>query len=160
MEKKKAAFVNGYDIVYLTMIVNRAYRVTIFAVSLVLLSHLIPKSASAEKKMFTARIDHDGVQRVEITGGEYYFDPDHIIVKVNTPVELTAIKTAGITPHNIIVKAPEAGIDISENVGRKPKTVTFTPVKTGRFEIYCDKRFLFFKNHKERGMHGVLEVVE
>jgi len=160
MDKNKVAFVNGYDIVYLTMIAKRLYRVTIFAVSMVLLTHLITTGAYAAEKMFRAQTDGDGVQRVEITGGEYYFDPDHIIVKVNTPVELTIIKSPGITPHNIIIKAPEAGIDINENMGRKPETVTFTPVKTGRFEIYCDKRFLFFKNHKERGMHGVLEVVE
>ena len=154
------AFANGYDIVYLMMIANRAYRVTIFAVLLVVLSYLITAAACAEEKGFRAGIDSDGVQRVSVTGGEYYFDPDHIIVKVNTPVEMTIIKTPGITPHNIIIKEPEAGIDINENMGRKSKTVTFTPLKTGRFEIYCDKRFLFFKNHKERGMHGVLEVIE
>ena len=142
------------------MIANRSYRTTIFALSIVLLSHLVTADAYAEEKIFRAVIDHDGIQRVEITGGEYYFDPDHIIVRVNTPVELTIIKTPGFTPHNIIIKAPEAGIDINESMGRKPATVTFTPVKTGRFEIYCDKRFLFFRSHKDRGMHGVLEVVE
>ena len=74
MEKNNASFVNGHDIVYLMMIPERSYRTTIFALSLVLLFHLIEASACAEEKMFRARIDHDGVQRVEITGGEYYYE--------------------------------------------------------------------------------------
>jgi len=41
----------------------------------------------------------------------------------------------------------------------EPKTVTFTPEKTGKYEIYYDKRFLFFASHREKGMEGILEVV-
>ena len=159
-ERKKTAFADGCDILYLMMTAKRSCSAVISAVSLVALILLRTSGGYAAEKMFRAQTDDDGIQRVKITGGEYYFDPDHIIVKVNTPVELTIIKTPGITPHNIIIKAPEAGIDINENMGSKLETVTFTPLKTGRFEIYCEKRFLFFKNHKERGMHGVLEVIE
>lgn len=131
-----------------------------FVVPLVLCLSVFRADVHGAEKIFRAVVDGDGIQRVDITGGEYYFDPDHIIVTVNAPVTLTFRKTPGITPHDIIIKAPEAGIDINENMGRKPATVTFTPTKTGRFEIYCSKRFLFFKNHKDRGMKGVLEVVE
>jgi len=128
--------------------------------SLVVLFQFIALNAQAQEKVFRATVDSDGVQRVEITGGSYYYDPDYIIVKVNVPVELTVTKTPGITPHNILIKAPEAGIEINENISTEPKTVTFTPVKTGKFDLYCDKRFLFFKNHREKGMKGILEVVE
>jgi plastocyanin domain-containing protein len=86
--------------------------------------------------------------------------PDHIIVKDNIPVELTFKQTTGIAPHNILIKAPEAGIEINEDMSVEPKTVTFTPAMTGKFDIFCDKRFLFFKNHREKGMEGVLEVIE
>jgi len=45
-------------------------------------------AAAAEKKEFTAKTDPDGVQRVEILAGSYFFNPNYIIVKVNVPVEL------------------------------------------------------------------------
>lgn len=113
-----------------------------------------------QDKSYTASVDSDGVQRVKIVGGEYYYDPNHIIVKVNVPVELTIEKTPGITPHTFVIKAPDAGIDININITTDPKTVKFTPVKTGRYQLYCDKKLLFFKSHREKGMEGVLEVIE
>ena len=32
--------------------------------------------------------------------GSYFFKPNHIIVKANVPVELTADRESGITPHD------------------------------------------------------------
>ena len=111
------------------------------------------------EKRFVAEVK-DGVQRVEMTGGEYYFDPNVVVVKVNVPVELKVRKEAGITPHNLVLKAPEAGIAIDESLSGEPKTITFTPTKVGKYEFDCTKKLPFVKSHKERGMHGVLEVVE
>lgn len=122
--------------------------------------HFLSSSVLAQEKIYRAAVDSDGIQRVKITGGSYYYEPDYIIVKVNVPVDLTFKKAPGIAPHNMKINAPEAGIEIDENMGGEPRTVTFTPGKTGKFEIYCDKRFLFFKSHREKGMEGVLEVVE
>ncbi|MEK6581437.1 MAG: quinol oxidase [Nitrospirota bacterium] len=113
-----------------------------------------------EKKVFKAAIDKDGVQRVEVIGGEYFFEPYHIIVKINVPVELTVRKKPGIVPHDIIVNAPEAGINFREDLSKEPKVIKFTPKKTGKYPVYCSKKLLFFKSHKERGMEGLLEVVE
>ena len=115
---------------------------------------------SAQKKAFIASIDQDGVQKVEIIAGSYYFDPDYIIVKVNVPVEIKIKKETGITPHNIVITAPDAGIDFAEDLSKEPKIIRFTPLKTGKYPFYCDKRFLFFKSHRERGMEGILEVRE
>lgn len=116
--------------------------------------------AHTQQKAYRASIDSDGIQRVEVMGGSYYYDPDYIIVKVNVPVEMTFRKIPGITPHNIVIDAPQVGIEVNEDMSTDPKTVTFTPSGTGKFAIYCDKRFLFFKNHREKGMEGVLEVEE
>lgn len=113
-----------------------------------------------EEKRKVAEIGADGIQRVEVTGGDYYYDPDYIVVKANVPVELTVKKESGIVPHNIIIKAPEAGIDFSEGMSTKPKVIRFTPTKAGKYPFECDKRFLFFKDHKDRGMKGTLEVEE
>jgi heme/copper-type cytochrome/quinol oxidase subunit 2 len=108
---------------------------------------------------FVSTIGSDGVQHIEIIGGEYYFDPNYIVVKINTPVELKVKKATGYVAHDIEVKAPEAGIDFEVDLGKDWKSVTFTPSKVGKYEMICDKRFLWFKSHKDRGMDGYIEVV-
>jgi plastocyanin domain-containing protein len=112
------------------------------------------------EKSVVATVNPDGTQRVEILGGGYYFDPNVIVVKVNIPVELIVRKEAGITPHDIVLKAPDAGINFAESLSTDPKTIRFTPTKVGKYPFECSKRLLFFKSHKDQGMHGVLEVVE
>ena len=115
-------------------------------------------AAAAEKKEFTAKTDPDGVQRVEILGGSYFFDPNYIIVKVNIPVELKVKKEPGMMPHDIVLKAPEAGIDFAQDLKETPEIIKFTPKKTGTYPFACEKKFLFFESHKDKGMKGVLEV--
>jgi plastocyanin domain-containing protein len=131
---------------------------TTVAALLVTAVAVLGADAPAEKR-FVAEVK-DGVQSVEMTGGGYYFDPNVVVVKVNVPVALTIRKEPGITPHNIVIKAPEAGINIDEAISTEPKTIRFTPTKAGNYPFECTERFLFFKSHRDRGMHGVLEVVE
>lgn len=113
-----------------------------------------------KEKRFVATVGADGVQRAEMVGGDYYYDPNYIIVKVNRPVELKVKKAAGYIPHNLVAKAPEAGIDFNIDLKGDPQTVRFTPTKTGTYPIYCDKSILWFKTHREKGMEGMIEVVE
>lgn len=115
--------------------------------------------AKGVEKRFVATVGSDGVQHVEVIGGEYYFDPNYIVVKVNTPVELKVKKAEGYVPHDIAVKAPEAGIDFKADMGKEWQSITFTPTKVGKYEMVCDKRLLWFKSHKDRGMDGFIEVV-
>lgn len=117
-------------------------------------------SQEMQQKPYTAAVDADGVQRISMTGGEYFFEPKHVIVKINVPVELSVKKTSGFVPHNIIIEAPEAGIEVKENIGKDPTVIKFMPKKAGKYPFYCDKRFLFFKNHRARGMEGIIEVIE
>lgn len=128
-----------------------------------------PRPESAESryqgnwqgKRFVARMGAKGVQRVEMVGGEYFFDPNYIVVKVNKPVELTIKKTAGYIRHNLIATSPEAGIvfniDLKEEVAQ---TVKFTPKKIGKYPIYSDKSMFGFKTDREKGMEGLIEVVK
>ncbi len=116
--------------------------------------------AGEKEKVFRATVGDDGVQRVEVMGGSYFFNPNHIIVKVNVPVELIVRKESGIVPHNIVIKAPEAGIDFDVAMASEPKVIRFTPTRVGTYPMYCSKKLLFFESHREKGMEGVLEVVE
>jgi plastocyanin domain-containing protein len=105
-------------------------------------------------------VDKDGVQRVDVLAGEYFFQPRHIVVKVNMPVELKVRKEALIIPHDIVIDAPLAGITVNESLSRDPKSISFTPTKSGTYPMFCSKKPPFMSSHREKGMEGLLEVVE
>lgn len=131
----------------LTALVNLAFSAPVLAQS------------SSPDQAVVARLDPDGIQRANIVGGEYFFDPAHLTVKVNIPVELTIAKEAGIVPHSIIIDAPQSGIMVDEEMGANPRKIAFTPTAVGVYPYFCSKKLLFFKSHREKGMEGVLEVV-
>ena len=116
-------------------------------------------AAQGDKEKVVATMDADGVQRVRILGGSYFFKPGHIVVKVNVPVELLASRESGITPHNLLIQAPEAGLKVEEDLGTEPKKIAFKPTAVGKYPIYCSKKLPFMAGHREKGMEGVLEVV-
>lgn len=115
--------------------------------------------AQDQKEVYVAKVDPDGVQRVRLEGGGYFFKPKHIVIKVNVPVELLASREAGVVPHNLVIKAPEAGIAVEEDLAAEPKKIAFTAMAVGKYPFYCSNKLLFFASHRERGMEGVLEVV-
>ena len=111
-----------------------------------------------EKQVLKA--DADGVQRTKVVAGSYFFRPNHIVVKVNAPVEILASREAGMTPHDFVIRAPDAGIAVEQDLATEPRKIAFTPRKVGKFPIYCSKKPPFGgASHRERGMEGVLEVV-
>ena len=129
----------------------------IFSGYIFLLSSIKPTLLLAAP--FIVETSKDGVQRAEIIIDTYSYTPNHIVVVVNRPVELTLKSVTWIVPHNFVIKAPEAGIDISKDVqAGQTITISFTPAKEGRFKFLCDKKLLFFKSHQEKGMEGILEV--
>ena len=46
------------------------------------------------------------------------------------------------------------------SLGDQPKTIKFTPTKVGKYSFWCTHKIPFSKSHRDRGMNGVLEVVE
>ena len=132
-------------------------RLSVLAILLIILFANIARS---EEKKVVASIGADGVQRVEMVGGSYFFDPNDVIVKVNVPVEIKIRMESGIIPHDFVLKAPEAGMDVKVELREEPQTIRFTPTKVGEYPFYCDKKLLFFESHREKGMKGILEVRE
>ncbi|AJE02950.1 cupredoxin domain-containing protein [Geobacter pickeringii] len=139
-------------------------RIVMFAAALFVLAALPALGDEGGEKpgqtTFRAPVDADGVQRVELVGGDYFFRPNRIIVRVNVPVELRVRKETVLVPHDLVVNAPEAGIDFKIDLEREPAVIRFTPTKAGSYPMYCDKKLLFFPSHREKGMEGVIEVVE
>ena len=132
----------------------------IFLTAIVLVAFSLALAADWKEKRLEAVTDKDGVQKVEITAGGYYFDPNVIVVKVNVPVELVVKRTSGGFGHNIVLQEPEAGIDFQEALGTDPKSIKFTPTKAGKYMFICSHKVPFSKSHQDRGMYGYLEVVE
>ena len=101
----------------------------------------------------------DGVQRTIVTLDSYSYSPNHLVVEVGEPVELTLTSATTITPHNFIINYPSAGFSIEQEVGAgKTVMLTFTPTHSGIFLIYCDKRLWPMPSHRDKGMEGILKV--
>lgn len=116
--------------------------------------------AEERDETFHAVIDADGIQRIRIVGGSYFFKPDHIIVRANVPVELSVNLEPGIVPHTLVIDAAKAGIAIDATLSTEIRTFTFTPTIVGKYPFYCKNKLLFFESHQEKGMAGLLEVIE
>ena len=110
--------------------------------------------------VYQATIAADGVQHVRIEGGSYFFNPGHVIVKVNIPVELAVSIEKGWIPHTFVIQSPGAGIAVDESLSSDVKNIRFTPTAAGKYPFYCRNKLLFFASHREKGMEGVLEVVQ
>ena len=127
--------------------------------SIRLLGLAAASAALAQEPAQRVKPDADGVQRVRLVAGSYFFKPNHIVVKVNEPVELSASRESGITPHDLVIRAEDAGINVKEDLGTDPKKIAFTATKPGKYAIYCSKKLPFMAGHREKGMEGILEVV-
>jgi len=98
-------------------------------------------------------------QVIDVELDSYSIKPDTITVKANQLVTLKVTNKATFISHNIVIKAPDAGLDVKLDVrAGKTGTVTLTPTRAGTYEIICDKSPPIGKSHKERGMHGKLVV--
>ena len=115
--------------------------------------------AAAEPVAFEVPLDSDGIQRAVVEADSYEFSPRHLVVRAGKPVELSVKSVTVLVPHNFLIDDPKSGLAIREEIsaGQTVK-ITFTPTVPGSFAIYCDKKLLFFKSHREKGMEGVLEV--
>ena len=91
--------------------------------------------------------------------GDYRFRPKTVSIAAGTAAELVLTNRDGITPHNFIVEAPEAGMQVNLDIpAGKSAAIVLRPTRPGTYAFYCDKKFLFFPSHREKGMEGQIEV--
>ena len=108
---------------------------------------------------FTVPTDPDGVQRTTVILDSYSYQPAHLIVEKGKPVELTLKSVTTFTPHNFIIKDPGGSLSVEQDVSAgKIVPFKFTPMQSGIFPIYCDKRLWPLPSHRDKGMEGKLEV--
>jgi hypothetical protein len=74
-------------------------------------------------------------------------------------VELKISKEPGLVLYDMVAKFSEAGIESQVRLSETPQFIDFTPAKVVKYPIYRSKSAPFFKNHRQKGMEGVIEVV-
>lgn len=102
-------------------------------------------------------MDADGVQRITIVGGSYFFRPDRILAKAGQPLHLIVKMEEGIVPHRFVLDGPDGKPVADIELATTPKTVQID-LPPGRYSFNCPTRLLMFKSHRERGMSGTLEI--
>ncbi len=96
---------------------------------------------------------------VTIKLGDYRFSPDRIKVVAGQPVRLVLTNTDGITPHNFTLKDPAGGLDLDVDIAAgKTREIEFVPQTPGSYPFFCNKKVVFLKSHRDRGMKGTLTV--
>lgn len=124
-----------------------------------LVADTIGLAAAGEEGPVVAEVGADGVQHATITLDSYSYTPKHLVIQTGKPVDLTLTSVTTLTPHNFLLNDPAAGFTVEQDVkAGKSVTLRFTPAQPGTFTFYCDKKLLFFKSHREKGMEGRLEV--
>lgn len=107
----------------------------------------------------SAAQDDGGVQRVNMFLGDYQFHPKTLSIVSGEKAELILTNRDSFVFHNFVIEAPEAGMQIRTDVpAGEPVTIVLQPMRSGTYSFYCDEQFLFFENHREKGMEGQIEV--
>ena len=76
--------------------------------------------------------DNPGVQRVDMDLGDYQFHPKTVSIVAGTAAELILTNRDSITPHNFIVEAPEAGMEVNLEVpAGESATIVLRPTRPG-----------------------------
>ena len=120
----------------------------------------VASAFAAAPQTITGEESQENLQRIEISVDNYSFTPSRLVVKQNIPTELIFKSVTRIVPHNFVLKSPDAGMTIEEEIAAGATTVVrFTPARIGEFKFSCTKKLLFFPSHEEQGMVGTLVVV-
>jgi uncharacterized cupredoxin-like copper-binding protein len=91
--------------------------------------------------------------------GDYQFLPDQVELVAGEPARLVLINTDDITPHNFTLKDKASGLDLDVDVAAgKTLEVELVPQTAGTYRFFCNKKLLFMKSHRDRGMQGSLSV--
>jgi len=89
--------------------------------------------------------------------GEYFFDPNYVVVKVNVPVEITIKKEPTIIAHNFVLKAPDAGMDVHQSLSSDPRIIKFTPRRPGNILFTATRNSSFSRVTEKKGWRASLK---
>ncbi|SEF99474.1 quinol oxidase [Thauera chlorobenzoica] len=128
--------------------------------SLITFSVLVGNApATAAEPAAVAVSGADGVQRIAIVGGSYFFRPARIVARSAPPLEIMVSMESGLIPHRFVLEAADGRVLADVPLAEQPQTLRFE-LPAGEYAFHCPNRLLFFSSHRERGMSGVLRIEE
>jgi len=96
---------------------------------------------------------------IEIRLGDYRFEPAEVQLAAGRPAILRLINTDTIVPHNFSLSTSGHGADVDVDIlGGESVEVRLGPLPAGRYPFHCNKKMVFMKSHREKGMEGSLTV--
>jgi len=107
-----------------------------------------------------ADASEDRPRIIPIELGNYRFVPGVIYVSVGEPIILQLVNSDALTPHNFVLQDANDELDVDVNVyAGETVEVRLKPQSTGQQTFYCNKKLLFMKSHRQKGMEGTLIVL-
>ena len=99
------------------------------------------------------------VQPLVIHLGDYRFEPAEVRLDAGQPAVLRLVNSDRMVPHNFTLEAGNGidPIDVDVAAG-ETVDVELKPLSAGRYTFYCDKKMVFMKSHRAKGMEGSLIV--
>lgn len=138
--------------------VRRAGVVVGLALACGPLSVITQPGALAAASSFQVLPDADGVQRIELIGGSYFFKPERIRAQAGMPIELAVKAEPGFVPHRLVLENRAGKVFADMELSEKTRQVRLD-LPAGEYVFHCPTRLLMFRSHRERGMEGRLEIL-
>lgn len=138
--------------------VRRAGIVVGLAIACGPIAAVTQPAALAAASSFQVVPDADGVQRIELTGGSYFFKPERIRAQAGIPIELAVKAEPGVVPHRLVLENRAGKVFADVELSEKTRQVRLD-LPAGDYVFHCPTRLLMFRSHRERGMEGRLEVL-
>ncbi len=121
-----------------------------FAVLVGIKRNSMPHPTWLSPVMASAAQDGQGVQRIDMDLGDYQFHPKTVSIAAGTSAELILTNRDLITPHNFIVEAPEAGMEVNLDVSAgESATIVLRPTRSGIYTFLRQAASVFRKPPRE-----------
>ncbi|MCA9470861.1 MAG: cupredoxin domain-containing protein [Nitrospirales bacterium] len=126
-----------------------------FVIILSMMDHPCAAAQESKENMQETEISRTITLQME----SYTFTPQVVQIDLGQSVQFLLKNESFLVPHNFLLDSPDGERLLAVNVDSgEQENVFFRPTQPGRYIFYCDKQLLFFPNHREEGMEGVLIV--
>jgi plastocyanin len=103
--------------------------------------------------------EEDVDRYIEIHMESHAFTPSEMVVDAGSVVTFILTNQSFLVPHNFLLDDPAGNRLVDADVSSgETQYVTVTLAEPGVYPFYCDKKLLFFPDHRDQGMEGQLIV--
>jgi plastocyanin len=114
-----------------------------------------PEDSSTDPDQVEEAVD----RYIEIHMESHAFTPSEMVVDAGSVVTFILTNHSFLVPHNFLLDDPAGTRLVDADVSSgETQYVTVTLAEPGMYPFYCDKKLLFFPDHRAQGMEGQLIV--